>query len=132
MHPPTKDQADIGVEDQTLDASEGADQPNGTNNKDMARQEFKNEADINYMLSRFGVTQPRGAPTYGTWDDTIDLQIALQSVSDAREAYKLLPEDLQQKFTRMEDLLEAMENGSLVIKNEAAPSEVPAVPAPPA
>lgn len=122
MHPPTKDQADIGVDNPTLDCSRPG-------NKDMARQEFKNEADINYMLSRFGVTQPRGAPTYGEWDDTIDLQTALQSVSDARFAYRQLPENLRAKFTKMEDLLRALENGSLVIKNEDAPAEpAPVVP----
>lgn len=116
MQPPTKDQSDIGQDNVTIDCS-------APGNKDMARQEFKEEADINYMLSRFGITQPRGTPTFGTWDDTIDLQTALQSVSDAREAYKQLPENLRAKFTRMEDLLTALENGSLVIKNEEAPPD---------
>lgn len=125
MHPPTKDQSDIGVEDQTLDASASP------TNRDTARQEFAQEADINYMLSRFGITQPRGTPTYGEWDDTIDLQAALQSVSDAREAYKTLPENLRAKFTRMEDLLTALENGSLIIKNEDEP-KAPEPPQPPA
>lgn len=120
MHPPTKDQADLGQDNVTLDAS------NSPDNKDVARQEFKNDADINYMLSKFGITQPRGTPTYGEWDDTIDLQVALQAVSDARSAYRDLPEELRKKFTSMEQLLTAMENGSLVIKNEEAPAEQPA------
>lgn len=115
MHPPYKDQADIGIEDVLLDASASAD------NKDSARQEFKQEADINYMLSRFGITQPSGAPQYGTWDDSVDLQTAIQSVHDARAAYADLPEVLKKKFGRMEDLLTAVENGSLVLKDEDAP-----------
>lgn len=119
MQPPTKDQADIGLDNVTINC-------NTPDNKDMARQEFKQEADINYMLSKFGVTSPRGAPTYGEWDDTIDLQVAFQSISDARTAYAQLPENLRAKFTRMEDLLTALDNGSLVIKNEDAPAEQPA------
>lgn len=126
MQPPTKDQTDIDVENVLLDASDSPE------NKDMARQEFKDEADINYMLSRFGVTAPRGTPVYGEWDDTIDLQVALQAVSDARAAYKDLPDDLRNRFGSMEELLTALENGSLVIKNEPAPSEPPAPPAAPA
>lgn len=115
MMPPTKNQADIGHDNPTVDAS------NSPTNKDVARQEFKEEADINYVLSRFGVTQPRGTPQYGTWDDTIDLQIALESVNEARAAYRLLPSNLREKFTSMEALLTAIENGSLVLKDENAP-----------
>lgn len=120
MYPPTKDQTDIGLEDQTLDASDSED------NKDMARQEYKEEADINYMLSRFGITQPRGTPTFGETDDTIDLQIALNSVREARTGYKTLPQELRDKFPSMEDMLRAVENGSLVIKTEDAKQPPPA------
>lgn len=118
MQPPTKDQSDIGLEDQILDASDSP------TNKDTARQEFRDEADINYMLSRFGITQPRGAPTYGEWDYSIDLQSALESVREARAGYRTLPEDLRRKFPSMEDMLRAVENGSLVIKDEPAPEPV--------
>lgn len=117
MMPPTKDQADIGVDNPLIFC---------TAEEDKARQEFKDEADINYMLNRFGITPPRGAPTYGEWDDSIDLQAAFQSVSDAQVAYQRLPDNLKAKFTRMEDLLSALENGSLVIKNEDAPVDTPA------
>lgn len=126
MHPPTKDQGDIGIEDQTLDASDNTDE--GGTNKDMARQEFKDEADINYMLTRFGINQARGTPTYGEWNDNIDLQTSLQAVRDARTAYRALPQELKDKFNSMEELVEAVENGSLVVKEDpTAPSE-PAVP----
>lgn len=122
MMPPTKDQADIGVDNPTLDASHSDENP------DMARQEYKNEADINYMLSRFGITQPRGTPTFGAWDDTIDLQMALESVREARAGFRTLPKEMTDKFRTMEDMLKAVENGSLVIKDEAAPSEPAARP----
>lgn len=122
--PPQRDQADIGLVDQLLDASNTPDNP------DRARQEFKDEADINYMLSRFGITQPRGAPTYGEWDDTVDLMTAIGAVAEARDGYEKLPKELREKFPSMEAFLRAVDNGSLVIKPEAAPSEPP-IPAAP-
>lgn len=122
MMPPTKDQADIGLDNEVLDASDTPD------NKDRARQEFKLEADINYMLSRFGITQPRGTPTYGIIDDSIDLQQAINSTEQAREAYLKLPAELRAKFPSMEAMLNAIENESLVIKDEEAPAELPATP----
>lgn len=126
MKPPTKDQADIGVDNPVLDASDKPDNP------DTARQEFKDEADINYMLSRFGITQPRGTPTYGVWDDTIDLQVATHAVRDARMAYRRLPADLRDQFRSMEELLTAVENGSLKIVTEEPPKhEQPSPPYPP-
>lgn len=129
MQPPTKDQADLNVDNPTVDASDNTDE--GGTNKDMARQEFAQEADINYMLSRFGITPPRGAPVYGEWDDTIDLQIALESVREAKAGFRNLPKDLQDKFGTMEEFLRAVDNGSLVIKDESAPSEpAPTAPAP--
>lgn len=112
MQPPERDQADIGLVDETLDASASE------HNKDTARQEFKNEADINYMLSRFNVTSPRGTPTYGTWDDSITLQSALDSVREARAGYTTLPDELRKKFPTMEAMLVAVDNGSLVIRTK--------------
>lgn len=123
--PPRKNQTDIGVDNPTLDASHGAliQRQNGDieENEDMTHQEWKNEADINYMLSRFGITAERGTPTYGEWDDNIDLQQALTSVAEARTAYADLPDKLKNKFTTMEELLTAYSNGSLVIKDGDQP-----------
>lgn len=119
--PPTKDQTDIGMDNPTIDASDGAETYLGTDNKDMARQEYAKDADVNHMLSRFGIVPERGAPTYGEWDDTIDLQSALTATREAAEAYRNLPPELRQKFNSMEELLTAVDNGSLVIKDEELP-----------
>lgn len=123
--PPTKDQTTLGVDNPTIDASDGAilERHNGDveENKDMARQEYAKDADINYMLSRFGITPERGAPTFGEWDDTIDLQQALASVAEARAAFSEIPEELRKKFSSMEELLTAYGNGSLVIKDGEIP-----------
>lgn len=123
--PPTKNQANIGVDNPTLDASDGAQLPDGTDNKDMARHEYAQEADINYMLSRFGITAPRGSPTFGEWDDTIDLQVALEAVREAKEGYATLPKELRDKFPSMEAMLVAVDNGSLVLKPDDEPPRPP-------
>lgn len=129
MQPPIKDQTNIGVDAPGLDASDGAlilnvDGEELAINKDMARQEFAQEADLNYMLSRFGITPERNAPTYGEWDDTLDLQSALTSVAEARMAFAGLPPELREKFGSMEELMRAYNNGSFVIKDEDAPAPV--------
>lgn len=127
MHPPTKDQTDIGKENVLTDNSDGAtiifSEDLIIENEDMARQEYAQEADINYMLSRFGVTPRRGDPTYGETDDTVDLQNAIHSVREARAGYYNLPKEIREKFPNMESMLAAIENGSFVIKNEEAPKD---------
>lgn len=122
MKPPTKDQTDIGLDDVVVDASDGALKEDGTENKDMARQEYLKEADIGYTLGRFGVAPERGAPTFGRWDDSIDLQMAIEATREAKDAYSKLPKELRERFDTMEQLLTAVENGSLEIKDEPAPS----------
>ena len=124
MHPPTKDQTDIDKDNPTVDASDGAIIEHEDfigENKDVARQEFGQEADINYMLSKFNIVPQRGAPQYGEWDDTLDLQQAISSVAEAKAAYADLPEALKNKFSSMEELLKAYHNGSLVIKDGEVP-----------
>lgn len=118
MQPPVKDQTDLGVDNPTLDASDGPD------NKDTARQEFKQEADLHYTLERFGIVPRREAPIYGEWDDSIELQTALESVKQAKEGYRNLPQELRDKFGSMEEMLQAVENGSLVFIDGEAPPPV--------
>lgn len=125
--PPVKDQTDIGRDNPTIDASHGAEIPDQftreEENKDVAQQQFAKDADINHMLSKFGITPERGAPTYGEWDDSLDLQQALMSVAEARAAYSDLPDELRNKFSSMEEILKAYNNGSLVIKDGDVPEQ---------
>ena len=125
MKPPTKDQTTLDVDNPTLDAANGTlveDRHFVYENKDVARQEFAKEADINHMLSRFGVVPERGSPTYGEWDDTLDLQQAIASVAEAREAFADLPKEIRSKFNNMEELIQAYNNGSFVIKQGDEPA----------
>lgn len=145
MHPPIKDQRTCfdRTDDPGIDASDGAwvkehDDAQSHENEDLARQEFKDEADINYMLSKFGVTQPRNAPTYGEWDDSIDLQQALEATREARRGFNNLPKELRDKFNTLEDFMRAVDNGSLVIRAEedkpptsaSTPADSPPAPTP--
>lgn len=113
MHPPIKDHATF-LEHEGPELNAAA----SPNNPDMAKQEFKDEADINYMLSRFGITQPRGTPAYGEWDDAIDLQNAIAAVEISNDAYRQLPIELRRKFASMNDLIRAVDNGTLIIRDK--------------
>ena len=134
MHPPTKTQLGIGVDNPRVDAAHGAliELHNGdlVENRNVTHEEFGQEADINHMLATFKIAPPRGAPTYGEWDDNIDLQTALETTREARTAWQRVPEELRRKFGSMEEMLRAVENGSLVLKDEEAPS--PVIETPPA
>lgn len=126
MQPPVKDQSDIGQDEPVIDASSTEENP------DRTEQQWKDEADINYMLSRFNITQPRGAPIYGEWNDSIDLQTALDATRMANEAYNDLPKELRDKFGNMQDLLAAVETGQLTVTDEPAKQADNPPPVPPA
>lgn len=127
MHPPIRDQADIGTINHGLNA---ADEKDGgpVGNHDVARQEFAKETDTNYLMSRYGVEPLRGTPQYGEWDFTTDLQSAFIAVEEAQTAYRKLPPALREKFRSMEDLITAIENGTLVLKDGEPPAETPVTP----
>lgn len=91
--------------------------------KDTARQEFKQEADINYILSRFNVgadTLVKRATAFGEADYTIDLQSALAAVSEAKSAYARMPEHIKTRYAGWRELLDAADNGDLKTLKEAA------------
>lgn len=65
-------------------------------------QSGKDDADINTIVRRFGVTgqlpQPNLTPFYGDFSDTPDYQSALNQMRDAEDAFMSLPADLRMKF----------------------------------
>lgn len=88
---------------------------------DRTRQEYKRESDINYILSRFGISGgglPQKSPIWGETDYTLDLQQAFASIHAARDAWTNLPDDLRQRYPNWQTLLRALFTGDLKIDLE--------------
>lgn len=83
-----------------------------TGEETLTRQEFKDETDINIMLSRFGVNQQQRVMEYGKEIDyNLDLQQALAAVDTARRANLNVPEELRSKYPTWREVLNGAENG---------------------
>nr|AVQ10177.1 minor capsid protein [Gokushovirinae environmental samples] len=67
-----------------------------------AQQQFAEEADINTIVRRFGLSGqlPTGVrmPSYADFESVYDFKSAMDAVSEAREAFAALPPDLRYKF----------------------------------
>lgn len=102
----------------------GIDMSDQTNkdNRDVARQEFKADADIQTILKRFGVMSPGREIVYGEADYTVDLQTAFDAMEEAKRAHARLSPELKERYSTWQALLNALHNGSLVI-NEEKPGE---------
>lgn len=79
---------------------------------DLARQEFKDETDVNKVLARYGVNTPLRQPEYSTVDYDMDLQQALAAIETAQEALRKLPPQLRQKYPTWETLLAGLYQGT--------------------
>lgn len=94
--------------------------------EDMARQEFKEETDINNILRRFGLNGfLNNDGRYTDTDYTIDLQSALTTISDARQTFEDLPANIREKYPTMPKLVNALENGTFdkALLNPATPPQ---------
>lgn len=97
---------------------------------DTARQEFKDEADVNIILAKFGVNSLQRQPTWGqevNYD--LNLQTALEAITDAKAAHSQLPDDLKRRYPTWAALLNALEAREIVLTNE--PEAAPPPPEPP-
>jgi len=93
--------------------------------KDLARQEFKDEADINILLRRFGVGTPSRVPQFGgEYDFDIDLQKAKNAIAETQRAYNALPPNLKEKYKDWQTLLNAIQSGQLRIDMRQYQEEV--------
>lgn len=98
---------------------------------DTTRQEFKDEADTNVLLKRFGVGIPLKPVVYGETHFDIDLQQALEAVNQARTAYRGLPPELKRIYPSWQTLLNAIESGALILDTTKNPdTTVPPVTEP--
>jgi len=68
----------------------------------LALQSAKNDADINVIVKRFGVTymMPQGIrpPSYQDFDDVFDFQTAMNAVRDAGTRFMALPAVVRREF----------------------------------
>lgn len=107
MHSPVRTQAEIF--DKPIEPiCDVTDMP------DVTRQEFKQEADINWLMKRYvGGAGPVAQPQmFAEVDETIDLLSAQNAMMDARRAYETLPQVLRNALN-FTGFLEALANGSL-------------------
>lgn len=82
-------------------------------NRDLARQDQAVDADINNILKRFGMAAEQRQVAFGVFDDSIDLQTALNSTAEAERAYRKLSPELRQKFPSFQTFLDGMETGAV-------------------
>lgn len=103
-----------------------------TNAKDVTRQEFKDETDINRILGRFGLDTPvRTRPFSGDIDWDLDLQTALGAIQAAREMHARLPQHLKEKYPTYKEVLAAADDGTLKLDLDTPPPAPDLPPAPP-
>lgn len=106
-----------------------------TDSVDRARQEFKDEADINKLLARFGVHAQQRQPTFGEVDFDLDLQQALFAVQEAKQAHRAMPATLRERYPTWQSLLNGLESGEFKLdlneeRRKAAAAEPAAKPEP--
>lgn len=121
----------------------------------LTQQNFAEEADINTIVERFGITGqlPTNVrmPTYEDYTEVVDFQTAMNSIALAREAFDAMPANVRARFhnnpaefvdfcSNEENKEEAKKLGLLKPEEQAAiaaslaiPPAIPAyAPAPPA
>lgn len=82
------------------------------NDDPQTRQEFKDDADLNILLARFGVDTPmRQGLQYGEVDYQLDLQQALDAIDTAKKANIHAPEELRDKYPDWRSILNGVETG---------------------
>jgi len=70
--------------------------------KSLAIQSQAEEADINTIVKRFGITGtvPQGAraPVYSDFDEVFDFQSAMDAVNEAQRSFMAMPWDVRKRF----------------------------------
>lgn len=86
---------------------------------DMARQEFKDETDVNKVLARYGVDGLPRRPEYSEVDYDVDLQQSISAIRDAERAIEKLPAELRDKYSTWERLFAGVYSGGVKTDLEA-------------
>lgn len=91
---------------------------------DLARQEFREEADVNSIMRKYGVGGLNARqPQYGEQDFDVDLQHALRAIADAKAAHARLSPELRAKYKNWKSMLDAAASGELQEDLKDPPSE---------
>lgn len=96
---------------------------------DIVRQEYKQEADINYLLNRYQGQLPeeRRPLRFGEQlDFDMDLLQAFEAIANARASYDQLPLKVRKAYPSITDLMEAVERGEVSLGMDNPDSEAPA------
>lgn len=67
----------------------------------LAKQEFKEESDINTILRRFNVTGHLPnvrLPQFGDFDGIVDFHSAMNAIAQAHESFDALPAEIRSRF----------------------------------
>lgn len=95
--------------------------------EDRARQEFKEESDVNVILRRFGAGGFEARPVvYGVQDLDLDLQGVYMAAEAASAGWQRLPEAVRRRYPSWVELMAAVDAGEAVL----ADSDGVQVPAP--
>lgn len=84
--------------------------------KDMARQEFKHEANINTIMDRFqrtGMAPAMRQPVFGDHDFDLDLHGGFIALHEAQRAFLNLPKELRDKYKNPQGMLDAVHDGTM-------------------
>jgi len=92
--------------------------------EDMTRQEFKDEVNVNTVVSRHGLSSR--PVQYGDWDFDQDLTGSMQATREVQAAYEKLPEEVRVQYPDMASVVRAIVTGGLKIGQEGV--EVPSTP----
>lgn len=70
---------------------------------DRTKQSFKDECDINVLMSRFAKGQPldhliRPGGHFGDWSEVPDFQVAQQYIIDAHSLFEQVPANVRERF----------------------------------
>lgn len=89
-----------------------------TGEESLTQQQFAEDADLNKVLARWGITDGSALPPaaidpsyYGDFSSTIDYRQALDRIRDAKEKFEQLPAKLRKRFNNNPaDLWEFVDN----------------------
>lgn len=135
--------------DPTRDAQEGNAAAIECKDPSLTQQQFANDADINILVKRFGISDGAIPPAvmdpqyYGDFSDVPDFRGALEATRTAQERFDQLPADIRNRFyndpVKLWDFVndqsnaeEAVKLGLLHRKTLPTPEAPPAAPPTPA